>query len=44
MALNGQDFSPEQIDMLIRRLSAIGVFHVSTAMLEMIAKKVIGRN
>ena len=44
MALNGQDFSPEQIDMLVRRLSAIGVFHVSTAMLEMIAKKIIGRN
>jgi hypothetical protein len=44
MVLNGQDFSPEQIDMLVRRLSAIGIFHVSTAMLEMIAKKIIGKN
>jgi hypothetical protein len=44
MVLQGQDFSPEQIEMLVRRLSLIGVFHVSTAVLQMIVDRILGKS
>ena len=44
MALKGQDFSPEQIDMLVKRLSIIGVFTVSTEVLESIIRKMLGKS
>lgn len=44
MALQGQDFSPEQIDMLVKRLSIIGVFTVSTEVLESIVRKILGKS
>lgn len=37
----GQSLSPEDIEMLITRLSAIGVFHVSTEVLSDIVKKIL---
>lgn len=44
MALQGQDFSPEQIDMLVKRLSIIGVFTVSTEVLESIVRKILRKS
>lgn len=44
MALQGQDFSPEQIDMLVRRISMVGVFTVSTEVLESIVRKILGKS
>lgn len=43
MTLQGQDFSPEQIDMLVRRLSAIGVFTIGSQGLELIVKRILGK-
>jgi len=40
-AFQGHTFSPEEIELLITRLSAIGIFHISTEMLSDIVKKIL---
>ena len=40
-AFQGHTFSPEEIELLITRLSAIGIFHISAEMLSDIVKKIL---
>jgi len=44
MAIQGQDFSAEQIDMLVKRLSMIGVFTISSEIIEGIVRKILEKS
>jgi len=44
MTLQGQDFSQQEINMLVQRLISIGVFTVSTEVLDGIVKKILGKS
>jgi len=44
MTLQGQDFSQQEINMLVQRLISIGIFTVSTEVLDGIVKKILGKS
>lgn len=44
MTLQGQDFSPQEITILTKRIISIGIFTISTEVLEGIVKKILGKS
>jgi hypothetical protein len=41
MAIQGHSMSPDDVSRLVERLSAIGVFHITSSVLEEIVNRII---